>query len=57
MYKPFKRLLLGMQDVPMIEQKVVLDKAIEDWKAFENPLSEDGYEQIDDIVVIGIRNV
>ncbi len=57
MYKPFKKLLLGMQDIPMSEQKAILDKAIEDWKSFKNPVTGIEYEQIDDIVVIGVRNV
>ena len=57
MYKPFKKLLLSMQNQPMVEQKVVLDKAIEDWKGYEDPISGGTYEQIDDIVIIGIRNI
>ena len=43
----FKDLLLSIQDKPMKEQKEVLDESIEKWR--------EGYEQIDDILVIGIR--
>ena len=47
-------MLLSMQDKNLAEQMEILDKNIEDWKAYTD---EDGktYEQIDDIVVIGIR--
>jgi len=47
MAKKFKELLLGTQDVPMDRQKEVLEKTIEDWKS--------GIEQIDDILIFGIR--
>ena len=43
----FQKLLLSIQEFSMEEQKQILDKTIEDWKA--------GNEQIDDIMVIGIR--
>lgn len=45
--RPFKELLLTIQDKTMIEQKEILDSTIEEWKG--------DYEQIDDILVIGIR--
>jgi len=38
-------------------KKTYLTKQIEDWKAYENPLTGHTYEQVDDIVVIGLRNV
>ena len=43
----FKELLLSIQDKPMKEQKLMLDDNIEKWR--------EGYDQIDDILVIGIR--
>ena len=47
MYKPFKELLLSIQDKNMEEQKGVLNQAFEDWKG--------NLEQVDDICVIGVR--
>lgn len=54
MYKRFKELLLEVHDRPMAEQKKVLDDTIREWMSAPGP---DGtlYEQIDDILVIGIR--
>jgi ligand-binding sensor domain-containing protein/serine phosphatase RsbU (regulator of sigma subunit) len=45
--KRFKETLAGIQHLPMHEQKVRLDAEIEQWKS--------GIEQIDDILVIGLR--
>ncbi len=45
--KPFKELLLTIQQKNMQEQQVILDETIEAWKGEQ--------EQIDDILVIGIR--
>lgn len=47
MIKRFKELLLSIQNQPMEEQKEQLNKALEEWKENE--------EQVDDILVIGIR--
>ncbi|MBK9390979.1 MAG: SpoIIE family protein phosphatase [Bacteroidetes bacterium] len=47
MYSNFKRLLLDIQAKSMCEQFSVLNKTMEDWRG--------GIDQIDDIVVIGIR--
>ncbi len=46
-YNRFKELLINSHNLKMIEQKGILDKTIEDWKA--------GCEQIDDICVMGLR--
>lgn len=54
-YKPFKRIFLQNQNVPLSEQKAILDQKMEEWKAYTNPHSNEGFEQIDDIVVIGIK--
>ena len=48
MYRRFRHLLLTIHDLPLQEQKDSLEKSIEDWKGEE-------YEQVDDILVIGIR--
>ncbi len=47
MYKPFKRLLLENHLEPMQEQEQILRKTWNEWTV--------GYDQIDDIVVIGVR--
>ena len=46
--KPFKKLLIDIQDKSMEEQYEILDNTIEDWKGAV-------HEQIDDILVIGIK--
>ena len=43
----FKDVLIGIQSLSMSEQEKYLDSFLEDWKA--------GVEQVDDILVIGIR--
>ena len=45
--KPFKKLLIDINDKPMSEQRTILDDTIEDWKGIN--------EQVDDILVIGIK--
>jgi serine phosphatase RsbU (regulator of sigma subunit) len=45
--KKFKQILLDIQNKTMQEQELHLDKFIENWKS--------GIEQIDDILVIGVR--
>jgi serine phosphatase RsbU (regulator of sigma subunit) len=47
-YKPFKELLLSLQEHDMATQRTLLNMAIEDWKGST-------YEQVDDICVIGVR--
>ncbi|HLU85092.1 MAG TPA: tetratricopeptide repeat protein [Vicingaceae bacterium] len=47
MYKPFKNLLLSIQDKTMDEQKALLEKYFEEWKG--------SLEQVDDVCVIGVR--
>ena len=47
MYKPFKELLLSIQNKTMEEQKIVLEQHFENWKG--------NLEQVDDVCVIGIR--
>ena len=48
-YAPFKQLLVDLHDKAIERQKEQLDKTFEDWKA------EGEQEQIDDVVVIGVR--
>lgn len=47
MYKPFKNLLLSIQDKTMDEQKAMLEQYFEEWKG--------NLEQVDDVCVIGVR--
>ncbi len=47
MTKKFKELLLRIQAEPMITQKEILEKTLEDWKQ--------NVQQIDDILVFGIK--
>lgn len=47
MYKPFKELLLSIQDKTMDEQKIVLEQFFMDWKG--------ELEQVDDVCIIGVR--
>jgi tetratricopeptide (TPR) repeat protein/serine phosphatase RsbU (regulator of sigma subunit) len=47
MYKPFKKLLMEVQELPMEEQRTKLDQFFGDWKG--------GNEQVDDVCVIGVR--
>ncbi|MFO7573982.1 MAG: SpoIIE family protein phosphatase [Bacteroidales bacterium] len=47
MYKPFQNLLLSLSQMPMEEQLDGIDTTFEEWKS--------GYEQIDDVLVIGLR--
>ena len=54
-YKPFKRIFLENQDKSMQEQKEILDNEVEAWKAFINPVTNTKFEQIDDIVIIGVK--
>lgn len=47
MYRPFKDLLMSIQKKSMEEQKIILNSVIEDWRG--------DHEQVDDMIVIGIR--
>lgn len=47
MYKPFKNLLLTIQDKSMSEQKTILEQHFKEWKG--------GLEQVDDVCIIGVR--
>lgn len=53
-YKPFKIKLLETQNKTALQQKEILDSEIEKWKAYTDE-SGQPYEQVDDIVVIGLR--
>ncbi|HTA81769.1 MAG TPA: SpoIIE family protein phosphatase, partial [Bacteroidia bacterium] len=46
-YKQLQDLIVSISQKPMKEQKKILEQTIEEWKG--------GLEQIDDILIIGIR--
>jgi len=50
MYRRFRQMLLTIHKLPLQEQKDFLEKSIETWKG-------DKYDQVDDILVIGIRPI
>jgi serine phosphatase RsbU (regulator of sigma subunit) len=47
MYKPFQELISSIASKPMSEQLIILNESFEGWKK--------GYEQVDDVLVIGFR--
>ncbi|MFZ5552950.1 MAG: SpoIIE family protein phosphatase [Bacteroidota bacterium] len=47
MYKRFREMLLEIKNLPMEEQKIKLNEAMEKWRG--------PYEQIDDILIIGVK--
>jgi len=54
--KNFKELLISIQDCPMDIQHGIIEQTLKEWTAFPNPDDDDNqFEQIDDILVIGIR--
>jgi serine phosphatase RsbU (regulator of sigma subunit) len=54
-YKPFKKLLLENAAIQCQEQKDILDKTMQEWISYKNPDSNEIIEQIDDIVVVGLK--
>ena len=54
-YKPFKNLLLTNVDKSMKEQKNLLEYEIQNWMQHKSPDNGQAHEQVDDIVIIGIR--
>lgn len=47
MYSKFRKLILDIRNEPMHKQGRILDQTIEEWRG--------SYEQIDDILIIGVR--
>jgi serine phosphatase RsbU (regulator of sigma subunit) len=55
-YNQMRELLLSIQNQSMEAQKLMLHKAIEDWKTWPSAENKAHYqEQVDDILVIGIK--
>ncbi|MBL4656898.1 MAG: SpoIIE family protein phosphatase [Flavobacteriales bacterium] len=55
MNKRFKALLMDIHLQPMEDQRRRLDKEIEDWKAHTEESTGGAFEQMDDILIIGVR--
>ncbi|MBU0764133.1 MAG: SpoIIE family protein phosphatase [Bacteroidetes bacterium] len=51
--KQFKELIISLQQEGMEEQRIILDKKIEEWRTFNYPVGI--LEQVDDILVIGVK--
>lgn len=47
MTKRFKKILLGMANLPMHKQQVLLDRDFQDWKGYD--------KQVDDVLVMGFK--
>ncbi|MBW8051619.1 MAG: PAS domain S-box protein [Cytophagales bacterium] len=54
-YNRFRQLLTDISDKNMEEQKQILDKNIEAWKDHIDPYNNKPLEQMDDILVMGMR--
>ena len=54
MYKNFRELLFDLSKYPMKNQMSVLDRKIEEWKAYKS-MAGGTYEQVDDILVMGVK--
>lgn len=56
MTQNFKNLLISIQNYSILEQEEVLNKFIEEWKSYPNPIDNGKpNEQLDDILVIGVQ--
>ena len=53
MYKPFKRFLLGIQNEKLEKQYELLNTEFENWINPNN--NESAYEQVDDVLIFGVR--
>ena len=54
-YKLFKKILLKNSTKPMLFQKEMLEKTFKEWVSHKNLETNKEYEQIDDIIIIGIK--
>ena len=54
MARRFREVILKCQNLSMSKQRDYLDKIIEEWRIIA-PGSDEKYEQIDDILIIGVR--
>ena len=49
MYKKFRNLLVEIKDLPAQQQRKILNQKFEEWRGI--------YEQVDDVLVIGVKIV
>ena len=54
-YKPFKELLISVSHFPMDKQKQIIHDNFKDWIAHKDHTTGKQFEQVDDIVLIGIK--
>ncbi|MBI4648572.1 MAG: SpoIIE family protein phosphatase [Bacteroidia bacterium] len=54
-YQQLKQLLISSAHLTMKEQKDILDKAIEDWIGYKDQYTGQVYNQLDDILIIGVK--
>lgn len=54
-YKQLQQLLLDNHMLPMKQQRENIHKVIEEWMSFPSAEAKKGYEQTDDMLVIGFR--
>ena len=54
-YKPFKKLLLENSHLPMKEQQQIVEKTLQEWVSYKDPITHKPYEQLDDIVILSVK--
>ena len=54
-YSRFKELLVSIHEKPMDEQRNEIEKVFNDWTNNINPFDNKPFEQIDDILIIGVK--
>ncbi|MBU0765764.1 MAG: tetratricopeptide repeat protein [Bacteroidetes bacterium] len=54
-YDQFRELLISVSALPMSEQKIALEKALDDWMNHPESDTGESYKQVDDITVLGVR--
>ncbi len=53
--KNYRALLMQIYTEPLEKQKSILDKTIDDWMLFEDKFTSQEYEQLDDMLIIGLK--
>ena len=54
-YNRFKELLIRISKYNMDKQKTLIDEALNEWMSYKKDDSDNSYEQIDDITLMGIK--
>ncbi|MBI4645556.1 MAG: SpoIIE family protein phosphatase [Bacteroidia bacterium] len=50
-----KKILCSISQKPMFEQREILNNKFEQWKSFINPETDQSYEQVDDVLIVGFK--